>query len=36
MRRVWVLAAALLLGTAAFQFSGAASGQADDGWITLR
>jgi hypothetical protein len=35
MRRVWVLAAALLLGTAAFQFSGAASGQADDGWITL-
>jgi len=35
MRRVWMLAAALLLGTAALRFSGAASGQADGGWITL-
>ncbi len=35
MRRLWVLAAVLLLGMAAFQFSGAASGQADGAWITL-
>jgi hypothetical protein len=34
MQRLSMLAAGLLIGAAAFQFSGAASGQSD-GWITL-
>ena len=34
MKRLSILAAGLLVGAAAFQFSGVASGQSD-GWITL-
>ncbi len=34
MKRLSVLAAGLVIGAAAFQFSGTASGQSD-GWITL-
>jgi hypothetical protein len=33
MKRLSTLAAGLLVGAAAFQFSGVASGQ--DGWVTL-
>jgi Domain of Unknown Function (DUF1080) len=35
MRRLGILAAGLLIGGAAFQFSNSASGQSDGGWITL-
>ena len=35
MRHLSTLAIGLLIGTAAFQFSGPVSGQSDGGWITL-
>jgi hypothetical protein len=35
MKHLSTLAIGLLIGTAAFQFAGRASGQSDGGWITL-
>ncbi len=35
MKRLSTLAVALLIGTAAFQFFGSASGQSEGGWVTL-
>src|ERR1700759_3800078 len=35
MKRLGIIAAALMIGGAAFQISNSASGQSDDGWITL-
>ena len=35
MKHIGALAVALLIGTAAFQFSSSASGQSEGGWVTL-